>query len=210
MSHLSRAVRLARRYPKSSAALALVVVLAGVFGGDDEEPSVRPLATLPSPTAAPAHEEAPPTTPPRTATTAPARPSPTATRPPSPTAVPTTRPAATRPPRATHAPSPRQVVSTRRPPAAPALACSASMSDATPKQYSTTTVVVRTASGAGVSATAHYSTKDTTNTGTADSSGTARVPFRISSAKKGYRVVVDVVVSKSGRTASCSTSFVPS
>lgn len=94
--------------------------------------------------------------------------------------------------------------------AGPAISCQAGMSNAAPAQYSTTDVVVRTgASGASVSATAHYKSKDTTNTGASGSTSIASIPFSISRATKGYTVVVDVTVSRSGRSASCSTSFTP-
>lgn len=66
-----------------------------------------------------------------------------------------------------------------------------------------------TVPGAAVTATAHYRTKDTTHSTTADGSGRADVPFRISSATAGYTVVVDVTVSAGGRSAACSTSFTP-
>lgn len=120
----------------------------------------------------------------------------------------TSAPALVAPPAPAPAPSTAAPAATTAAPAA-ALACSASMSNPTPSQYSTTTAVVHTAGGAAVSATAHYKTTDTTNSGTADSSGVADIPFRISRATKGYTVVVDVTVTLSGRSASCSTSFTP-
>jgi hypothetical protein len=56
-----------------------------------------------------------------------------------------------------------------------------------------------------VSATAHYKTTTTTNTGGTDGSGRASIPFRISHATSGYTVVVDVTVG----AATCRTSFTP-
>lgn len=104
------------------------------------------------------------------------------------------------------APAPR---STSAPPAATALTCGASMSNAQPAQYSTTDVLVRTSAGASVTATAHYKSKDTTHSASADGSGRADLPFDISRATVGYPVVVDVTVSAHGTTAACQTSFTP-
>lgn len=88
--------------------------------------------------------------------------------------------------------------------------CRAQMSNSSPSQYSTTDVIVQTgAAGAQVSATAHYKTTNTTNTGVSGSNAVADIPFRISRATKGYTVTVDVTVSLSGQSASCSTSFTP-
>ena len=98
---------------------------------------------------------------------------------------------------------------TQSAPASSTLACSASMTDATPTRYSTTTVVVRTAAGADVSATAHYKSTSTTHTAVADGSGVARLPFMISGATLGYTVVVDVIATSGSAHATCSTSFTP-
>ena len=101
----------------------------------------------------------------------------------------------------THSASPK--------PTTVALSCSAGMSNRTPSQNSTTYVLVRTAGGASVTATAHYKTTDTSHSVTASASGRASLAFRISRATVGFTVVVDVTVSKAGHAASCSTSFVP-
>lgn len=94
------------------------------------------------------------------------------------------------------------------PPASP-LTCSASMSNGSPSHNETTDVEVATGvSGASVTATAHYKTKDTTHTVSAGG-GNAVVPFDISDATYGYTVDVDVTVSADGATQSCSTSFTP-
>ena len=90
------------------------------------------------------------------------------------------------------------------------LSCSASMSNASPSDYSTTDVIVHTSAGAAVTTTAHYKSTDTTHTGTADGSGVATIPYDISRATVGYTVVVDVTVSAGRAAASCSTSFTPS
>ena len=89
------------------------------------------------------------------------------------------------------------------------LPCAASMSNASPTVNSTTHVLVRTAAAAAVSTVAHYKTTQTAHSGTADGGGRADIAYRISHATKGYRVVVDVTVSKSGLRNSCSTSFTP-
>jgi hypothetical protein len=92
---------------------------------------------------------------------------------------------------------------------ATALACHASMSNSHPADYTTTDVRVRTAGHARVTTTAHYKTVNRTYHRTAGPGGRATVPYYISGATPGYRVVVDVYVRKAGRTGSCSTSFTP-
>lgn len=91
----------------------------------------------------------------------------------------------------------------------PGLSCTASMSNSSPAQYTTDDVDVTTSPGAGVTATAHYKTTDTTHNGTAGSSGDATIPFSISGATIGFTVDVDVTVSLDGKSANCSTSFTP-
>jgi hypothetical protein len=89
------------------------------------------------------------------------------------------------------------------------LACRASMSNAKPKQYSTTSVLVSTVARAGVTTTAKYKTTNTERRSVANVSGKATVPYLISSATPGFTVVVSVVVTSGGKKASCSTKFVP-
>jgi hypothetical protein len=89
------------------------------------------------------------------------------------------------------------------------LACRASMSNAKPKQYSTTSVLVSTVARAGVTATAKYKTTDTVRRSLANAQGKATVLYLISSATPGFTVVVNVVVTSGGKKASCSTKFVP-
>ena len=112
-------------------------------------------------------------------------------------------------PSVTAAPPTSNAARSVAPPPPAALTCSATMSNPNPAQYSTTDVIVHTASGAAVTATAHYKSTDTTHTGTA-ANGVADLPFRISRATIGYSVEVDVTVAAQGSTASCSTSFTPS
>jgi hypothetical protein len=83
------------------------------------------------------------------------------------------------------------------------------MSDATPKQYSATNVLVSTVARAGVTTTAKYKTTSTEKRATANGQGKATVRYRISSATPGFTVIVSVVVSSGGKKASCSTKFVP-
>lgn len=91
----------------------------------------------------------------------------------------------------------------------PVLSCTATMSNSSPRQYSTTDVIVHTAPGAGVDTVAHYKTKDTQHSSSADSSGVAEIPYYISGATVGYTVEVDVTVTAAGATTNCSTSFTP-
>ena len=95
-------------------------------------------------------------------------------------------------------------------PRASSLSCAASMSNASPPDYSTTDVIVHTAAGASVTTVAHYKSTNTTHNGAADSSGVATIPYEISRATVGYTVEVGVTVSAAGAAATCSTSFTPS
>jgi hypothetical protein len=89
------------------------------------------------------------------------------------------------------------------------LPCRASMSNAHPADYTTTDVLVTTASRAGVTTVAHYKTVNRKHHRTANAKGKAEVPYYISGATPRYKVVVDVYVSKAGRTGRCKTSFTP-
>lgn len=94
--------------------------------------------------------------------------------------------------------------------AAGALKCNAHMSDATPKQYSNTSVIVKTGKPkAKVRTVAHYKTTKTTKRGKSNSSGKASLKYYVSGATPGYKVKVNVTVSKNGRTKTCTTSFKP-
>lgn len=92
---------------------------------------------------------------------------------------------------------------------ATALHCSAKMSNTRPKQNSVVYLNVKTVAAASVSATAHYSSTDTTKTGKANGSGVASIAFRIGRASTSYEVVVEVTVTKGGDSGTCSTSFTP-
>jgi hypothetical protein len=94
-------------------------------------------------------------------------------------------------------------------PRAAGLTCSASMTNGHPADYTSTGVEVRTDAGAGIKTVAHYRTTTHPKYGTASTSGRKTIWYYISGATPGYRVVVDVYVSRDGRRASCSTSFTP-
>ncbi len=89
------------------------------------------------------------------------------------------------------------------------LPCHASMSNSRPADFTTTDVRVKTAAHAGVTTVAHYRTVNRKHHRTANSAGKATVPYHISGATPGFRVVVKVYVSKGSRKGSCSTSFLP-
>jgi hypothetical protein len=85
--------------------------------------------------------------------------------------------------------------------------CTASVDNPSPTRNQTVTVsVASNVSSASFTATAHYKSKDTVQSGATNSSGSGSVAFRISSATPGYSVRIDVDVS--GR-ASCSSQFTP-
>jgi hypothetical protein len=84
-----------------------------------------------------------------------------------------------------------------------------SMSNSHPADYTTTDVQVRTGARARVVTVAHYRTTDHKKVGHANGSGHATIPYYISGATPGYRVVVSVTVTRGHRSGSCSTSFRP-
>ena len=94
-------------------------------------------------------------------------------------------------------------------PAHKPLPCHASMSNAHPADYTTTTVNVKTVADARVITVAHYRTVNTKHRGRANRQGKAHIPYYISGATPGYRVVVDVTVKWPHRTGTCKTSFTP-
>ncbi len=100
--------------------------------------------------------------------------------------------------------APADAASTTRP-----LPCHASMSNSRPADYTTTDVRVKTAARAAITTIAHYRTVNRKYHRHANGAGRATVPYYISGATPGYRVVVDVYVSKGTRRGSCSTSFIP-
>lgn len=179
---------------------AQIDVLGGTGVVASTAANLAPCAPTAYPTASPT-----PTTPPTPTASATPSTSPSASASPSPTPTatptPTTTPTPSTSPSASASPSPTST--------AGQLACTASVSEANPPQNSTEHVLVQTTAGAGVTATAHYKTSDTTHTGTADSNGSADIPFDISRASSGYTVQVDVTVTLDSHNAACSTSFTP-
>jgi hypothetical protein len=70
-------------------------------------------------------------------------------------------------------------------------------------------VLVTTAPGAMVEATARYLVSAVHEAAVADTHGTARIPYYISLSVPWYRVNVTVTVTSGDRTGSCATSFAP-
>jgi hypothetical protein len=89
------------------------------------------------------------------------------------------------------------------------LACTATVSNASPQHNKTVEVIVRTAAGAQLTVTAAYKSKNTAHTGSAAASGDGDVPFDIASVSYGFTVHVTVDVSARGKTAECARSFTP-
>ncbi len=93
---------------------------------------------------------------------------------------------------------------------------SAGVSDASPRQYTEVTAYAkatdssgRAVPGATVTFVWHYKTVTHTLEAITDSSGVASCTRYISGASKGYKVVINVAVSKGGGTATSATSFTP-
>jgi hypothetical protein len=89
------------------------------------------------------------------------------------------------------------------------LTCIASMTNSHPADYTSTGVKVSTTAFARIETVAHYKTVTHPKYATANGAGKQTVWYYISGATPGYRVVVDVYVSRNGRNGSCSTSFTP-
>jgi hypothetical protein len=93
--------------------------------------------------------------------------------------------------------------------AAARLTCSAAMTNSLPADYTSTGIKVSTATFAHIETVAHYRTVTHPKYGTANGSGKRTIWYYISGATPGYRVVVDIYVSRNGKKGSCSTSFTP-
>jgi hypothetical protein len=89
------------------------------------------------------------------------------------------------------------------------LKCHASMTNSRPRDYTSTGVKVSTVPFARIKTVAHYRTVTHPKYRTANAHGRRTVWYYISGATPGYRVVVDVYVSRHRHTGSCSTSFTP-
>lgn len=95
--------------------------------------------------------------------------------------------------------------------------CHASVSNGSPKDYTTVVVYVNTTPGSGtrITTAAHYKTVTTTHTfgdpkaPKGQRQADARTSYYISGAKTGYKVAVDVTVRIGSRSSSCATSFTP-
>jgi hypothetical protein len=90
-----------------------------------------------------------------------------------------------------------------------ALPCHASMTNAHPADFTSTGVKVRTVAYAHIKTVAHYRTTNHPKYRRANAEGHRTVWYYVSGATPGYRVVVDVYVSRHHRTGSCQTAFTP-
>lgn len=81
----------------------------------------------------------------------------------------------------------------------------AKVDNPTPDQYETIQLEVTGMTGASYNAVFHYMSKDTAYTGTV---GTP-LPVKISRAKAGYKVVIDITVNADGKEYQTQTSFIP-
>ncbi len=89
------------------------------------------------------------------------------------------------------------------------LPCRAAMSNGHPADYTTTSVRIKTVAQARVTTVAHYKTVNREHHGRSSGRGRASIPYYISGATPGYKVVVDVSVKWPHRSGSCATSFTP-
>src|SRR5258708_3331826 len=86
------------------------------------------------------------------------------------------------------------------------LPCHASMSNAHPADYTTTTVNVKSLANVRITTVAHYRPVNRVHHGRASRQGKAGIPYYISGASPGFRVKVDVTVKWPHRTGTCQTS----
>lgn len=89
------------------------------------------------------------------------------------------------------------------------LPCHARMSTSRPADDTTTIVEVKSVAKARVTTVAHYRTVNREHHGRTNRHGRAGIPYFISGATPGFRVVVDVTVRWPHRSGSCQTSFTP-
>ncbi len=87
--------------------------------------------------------------------------------------------------------------------------CHASMSNAHPADFTTTVVNVKSVANVKITTVAHYRTVNRKHHGRANKQGKAGIPYYISGATPGFRVIVDVTVKWPHSTGNCKTSFVP-
>jgi len=92
----------------------------------------------------------------------------------------------------------------------PLKACKSWMSNSHPAVNTTTDVEVQTARSSQVFTVAHYHFGDRVAYRTASSKrGAATIPYDVSGARPGFKVVVDVTVVRGHKANRCSTSFTP-
>ncbi|HXS64260.1 MAG TPA: hypothetical protein VN767_15505 [Streptosporangiaceae bacterium] len=89
------------------------------------------------------------------------------------------------------------------------LPCHASMSNARPADNTKTVVNVKSVANARITTVAHYRTVNREHHGRTNRQGKAGIPYYISRATPGFKVIVDVTVKWPHRTGTCRTSFVP-
>lgn len=89
------------------------------------------------------------------------------------------------------------------------LRCAVLMSNTQPEENHTTEVLVNTAAGASVTATAHFKTATTTHTHKAAATGHTDIPFEVTKGTIGFKVQVDITINANGQSKSCGTSFTP-
>jgi hypothetical protein len=104
-----------------------------------------------------------------------------------------------------------RTTSTRQPAGSGAgtLKCAVLMSNTQPEPGHTTDVLVDTAAGASVTATAHFKTTTASHTGTATATGHTDMPFEVAKDTVGFKVQVDITIKAHGQSRSCATTFTP-
>jgi hypothetical protein len=93
--------------------------------------------------------------------------------------------------------------------AASALTCHVLLTNTQPEPNRTTDVIVQTAGGATVTATAHFKAGPSTQTDKAPATGHADLTFSVGNAPLGFTVQVDVTVAAHGQSNTCGSSFTP-
>jgi len=175
-----------------------VLIVLGIIGAavGPQKPKGQPTAVT-APALPPSAPLSPSPTVTSLASTATARPAP---KPPLPAQV-SSPPARTAPPVPPASPIPVAPPARAQP-----TGCAASMTNSTPGDGGSDTVVVHTTAGTSVATIEHYKTTDNEHDGTANGSGTATITFSIGRPTRGYPVAVDVTT---GSGQSCSTEFTP-
>jgi hypothetical protein len=92
---------------------------------------------------------------------------------------------------------------------ASALTCHVLLTNTQPEPNRSTDVIVQTAAGATVTATAHFKAGPSTQTDKAPATGHADLTFAVGNAPLGFTVQVDVTVAAHGLSRTCGSSFTP-